>query len=265
MEFETADGRSVAWHVLDNGAEPVHGTLVCTHGNPTWSYIWHEFLALAPEGWRVVAVDQSGMGFSNRGTPRVLAERIDELVAFCEAHTTGPIVMAAHDWGGPVTVGAAARLDCRALVLTNTAVALPDGVKVPPLIAAARSAVRVVCEQTPVFVEGTAQMTGPPAPRRAAGALPQPGPPPRGGRVRRRHPRRPRRPVVDRARGRGRRLRGLRPGRCCWPGAAATPCSTSASWPTSSGGRPTPRCRSSPRPPTSSPSTPRWPRWRGSG
>ena len=160
VEFETTDGRRVEWHVLDNGAEPVHGTLVCTHGNPTWSYIWNEFLALAPEGWRVVAVDQSGMGFSNRGTPRVLAERIDELVAFCEAHTDGPIVMAAHDWGGPVTVGAAARLDCRALVLTNTAVALPDGVKVPPLIAAARSAVRVVCDQTPVFVEGTAQMTG---------------------------------------------------------------------------------------------------------
>ena len=159
VEFETADGRAVSWHVLDNGAEPVHGTLVCTHGNPTWSYIWHEFLALAPEGWRVVAVDQSGMGFSNRGTPRVLSERIDELVAFCQAHTDGPIVMAAHDWGGPITVGAAARLDCRALVLTNTAVALPDGVKVPPLIAAARSAVRVVCEQTPVFVEGTAQMT----------------------------------------------------------------------------------------------------------
>jgi olefin beta-lactone synthetase len=160
VDFTMPDGRGVRWHVLDNGAEPVHGTLVCTHGNPTWSYIWHEFLALAPEGWRVVAVDQSGMGFSTRGTPRVLAERIDELVAFCEAHTTGPVVMAAHDWGGPVTVGAAARLDCRALVLTNTAVALPDGVKVPPLIAAARSAVRVVCEQTPVFVEGTAQMTG---------------------------------------------------------------------------------------------------------
>ena len=70
---------------------------------------------------------------------------------------------------------------------------------------------------------------------------------------------------MDRARGRGRRLRGLRAGRCCWRGAAATPCSTSASWPTSSGGRRTPRCRSSPRPPTSSPSTPRWPRWRGSG
>ncbi len=160
VDVTTPDGRHRSWHVLDNGAEPTKGTLVCTHGNPTWSYIWRDVLRLAPEGWRVVAVDQSGMGFSDRGTPRVLAERIDELVAFCEAHTSGPIVMAAHDWGGPVTIAAAARLDCRALVLTNTAVALPDGVKVPPLIAAARSAARVVCEQTPAFVEGTARMTG---------------------------------------------------------------------------------------------------------
>jgi acyl-CoA synthetase (AMP-forming)/AMP-acid ligase II/pimeloyl-ACP methyl ester carboxylesterase len=159
VDVTTADGRGVSWHILDNGAEPVHGTLVCTHGNPTWSYIWHEVLAQAPEGWRVVAVDQTGMGFSDRGSPRVLAERIDELVAFCEAHTSGPIVMAAHDWGGPITIGAAARLDCRALVLTNTGVALPDGVRMPPLIAAARSAVRVVCERTPLFVEGTARMT----------------------------------------------------------------------------------------------------------
>lgn len=160
VEFATPDGREVRWHVLDNGTEPVRGTLVCTHGNPTWSYIWRDVLAQAPDGWRVVAVDQSGMGFSERGTPRVLAERIDELVAFCEAHTTGPVAMAAHDWGGPVTIGASARLDCRALVLTNTGVALPEGVRMPPLIAAARSAVRVVCQQTPAFVDGTALMTG---------------------------------------------------------------------------------------------------------
>jgi len=159
LEFTGADGGTARWHVLDNGAEPVHGTLVCTHGNPTWSYIWRDVLAQAPEGWRVIAVDQTGMGFSGRGASRVLAERVDELVAFCRTHTSGPIAMAAHDWGGPITIGASARLDCRALVLTNTAVALPDGVRIPPLIAAARSAVRTVCEKTPVFVDGTALMT----------------------------------------------------------------------------------------------------------
>ena len=45
--------------------DPV-GTLLCVHGNPTWSYLWRRLLAAAPPGWRVVAVDQLGMGFSER-------------------------------------------------------------------------------------------------------------------------------------------------------------------------------------------------------
>ena len=42
------------------------GTLLCVHGNPTWSYLWRRLLAAAPPGWRVVAPDQLGMGWSER-------------------------------------------------------------------------------------------------------------------------------------------------------------------------------------------------------
>jgi hypothetical protein len=45
--------------------DPV-GTLLCVHGNPTWSYLWRRLLAAAPPGWRVVAPDQLGMGWSER-------------------------------------------------------------------------------------------------------------------------------------------------------------------------------------------------------
>ena len=37
VDADDADGVRRAWHVLDNGAEPVHGTMLCVHGNPTWS------------------------------------------------------------------------------------------------------------------------------------------------------------------------------------------------------------------------------------
>jgi pimeloyl-ACP methyl ester carboxylesterase len=60
------DGIERTWHVLDNGAEATVATMLCVHGNPTWSYLWRRFLAEAPAGWRVVAVDQLGMGFSER-------------------------------------------------------------------------------------------------------------------------------------------------------------------------------------------------------
>lgn len=69
------------------------------------------------------------------------------------------MVLAAHDWGGPVAVGASGSLEVEALVLANTAVAKPDGVAVPPLINAARRIVDLSCRRTPAFVAGTARMT----------------------------------------------------------------------------------------------------------
>lgn len=156
-----SDGRPVRWHILDSGQEDTtDGTVVCVHGNPTWSYIWRDLLAEKIPGWRIVAVDQTGMGWSERGRPRRLADRIDELVSFCRQEIAGPLVLAAHDWGGPVAVGASGRLEVEALILANTAVAKPDTVAVPPLIAAARSLVDVSCRATPAFVSGTAHMTG---------------------------------------------------------------------------------------------------------
>jgi acyl-CoA synthetase (AMP-forming)/AMP-acid ligase II len=110
-------------------------------------------------GWRVIAVDQTGMGYSSRSRPRRLAERVDELVSFCRNQANGPLVLVAHDWGGPVAVGAAASLDVKALVLANTAVAKPDDVRVPPLIALARRLTDLVCRRTPLFVDGAATMT----------------------------------------------------------------------------------------------------------
>ena len=46
-------GNSQRWHVLDNAAElerlgvtPV-GTVLCVHGNPTWSYLWRRLVSAA--------------------------------------------------------------------------------------------------------------------------------------------------------------------------------------------------------------------------
>ncbi len=153
-----ADGRPVDWHVLDTGAG-THGTIVCVHGNPTWGYLWRDLLETLSPAWRVIAVDQTGMGYSERGRPRVVAERIEELVTFCRQEVKGPLILAAHDWGGPVAVGAAGSLEIDAVILGNTAVAKPVDVKVPPLIAAARSAADLTCRRSPLFVDGTARMT----------------------------------------------------------------------------------------------------------
>ena len=174
------DAGGHTWHVLDNRAEPTAGTLVCVHGNPTWSYLWRRFLASAPPGWRVVAVDQLGMGFSERTpAPRTLAERITDLDAVLDALAIyGPVVVAGHDWGGTVALGWAVshRDRLRAVVLANTAVHQPAGASAPTLIRLARTpALRdAVCRHTPLFVRATSALSRPQLPATIQDALAAP-------------------------------------------------------------------------------------------
>jgi acyl-coenzyme A synthetase/AMP-(fatty) acid ligase/pimeloyl-ACP methyl ester carboxylesterase len=158
VRVDIAHSRTVDWSILDTGTG-VRGTIVCVHGNPTWGYLWRDFLETLNPDWRVIAIDQTGMGWSQRAEPRTLEERTAELVAFCEQHTTGPLVIVAHDWGGPVALGAVSSLDVRAVILGNTGVAKPEQTPMPPLIATARRFVDLACRRTPLFVGGTAAMT----------------------------------------------------------------------------------------------------------
>jgi pimeloyl-ACP methyl ester carboxylesterase len=164
------DGQGVTrtWHVLDNGAQPSAGTMLCVHGNPTWSYLWRRFLASAPAGWRVVAIDHLGMGWSERlPVIRRLAERIDDLDALTRAlGIEGPVVPVAHDWGGPIALGWALRHrpQLTGLVLANTAVHHDRAAAPPALIRLARSEPLrdLVCVRTPVFVRTAALLSRPP-------------------------------------------------------------------------------------------------------
>jgi olefin beta-lactone synthetase len=171
-----ADGVLRTWHVLDNGVVPQAGTLLCLHGNPTWSYLWRRFLASADPGWRVVAVDQLGMGYSERPRlPSSLATRIEDLDTItAELGITGPVVLAAHDWGGPISLGWAQRhLDrITGLILTNTGVTVPQ-TGTPTLIRLARSRVLrgLICVRTATFVRVAAVLSWPPIPPEVRAAL----------------------------------------------------------------------------------------------
>ncbi|RPF28833.1 alpha/beta fold hydrolase [Georgenia muralis] len=169
------------WHLLDNAPSltaPARGVLLCVHGNPTWSYLWRSVLAAgASAGWRVVAVDQLEMGWSERsGAHHRLADRVAQLGRLTD--TLGisgdgepepggalPVVAVGHDWGGVVVSGWAVDhpRELAALVLTNTAVHHDDAVPVPGLLRLARrtavhSAATVL---TPAFLEVTLSLASP--------------------------------------------------------------------------------------------------------
>jgi acyl-CoA synthetase (AMP-forming)/AMP-acid ligase II/pimeloyl-ACP methyl ester carboxylesterase len=177
-----ADGRAHTWHVLDNGVVDPIGTLLCVHGNPTWSYMWRR-LASASTRWRVVAVDALNMGFSDRtGDNRELAGHISDLGAVTAAlEIEGPVVTVAHDWGGPISLGwALAHPDQLAgIILMNTGVARPD-VRIPPLIQAVRTraTLRASCVSSPAFLKGALGLARPPLSKeiRQAYLAPYPNP-----------------------------------------------------------------------------------------
>lgn len=193
-------GTTNTWHVLDNGAElerlgvrPV-GTILCVHGNPTWSYLWRRLLSVATEAatdaaadartdaaststastsaaaWRVIAVDQLEMGFSERtGTSRSLAKRVRDLADFTDAiDLTGPVVTLGHDWGGVVSLGWA--VDHAPLLagvmLLNTAVHQPEGSQIPaPLrLALGAGVLGPATVSTPAFLETTLALAHPSLP-----------------------------------------------------------------------------------------------------
>ncbi len=167
------DGRT--FHVLDNGVAAPSLTLLCVHGNPSWSYLWRHLLSAAPSHVRVIAVDHLDMGFSERtGQFRRLGTRVDDLCALTNAMgIEGPVVTVAHDWGGPISLGWAARHHnlLQGVVLLNTAVHQPDGSPAPRVIRAVRrrGILHRATVDTTAFITGAFEMSNPrtPAPIRA--------------------------------------------------------------------------------------------------
>ncbi len=116
-------------HLIDHGPRTGR-TVFLLHGNPTWSFLWRKVIRRLPE-FRCVAPDLLGLGFSDP-PPRLEehsatrhAEAMTELV---EALDLGDVILVAQDWGGPISMGVAARLPDRisGVVLANTSVIAPD-------------------------------------------------------------------------------------------------------------------------------------------
>lgn len=177
------EGITRQWHYLDTADSLVSadttpvGTVLAVHGNPTWSYLWRTLISESVKSahagdpaWRVIAVDQLDMGFSERtGVHRPLAQRVADLTAFTDAlGLTGPVVSLGHDWGGVVSMGwAVDHPDVLAgVMLLNTAIHHPEGVPIPaPLrLAGARGVLAASTVRTKAFLDTTLALASPALP-----------------------------------------------------------------------------------------------------
>ena len=112
-------------HYVDEGPRDA-STLLFVHGNPTWSYLWRRPIAeLSAQGRRCVAFDHMGFGRSDK-PPQLgrytLQAHIDNALALIDQLDLTDVVLVAHDWGGPVGLGAMLERRDRlaGLVLLNT-------------------------------------------------------------------------------------------------------------------------------------------------
>jgi len=129
-------------HFVDEGdGEPV----LLLHGDPTWGYLWRQFIPALAQHRRCIVPDQMGMGKS--GTPESpypyrLRHHIANLEALLLHLDLQNLTLMLHDWGGPVGLGMATLHPQRIkrLVLMNTwAFASWPGAPFPRLIELIRS------------------------------------------------------------------------------------------------------------------------------
>ena len=110
-------------HYVDEGAgDPV----VLLHGNPTWGFLYREFIPpLVQAGYRVVVPDMIGFGLSEKPV-REHAHSLDghcsNLIALLRQLELNRVTLVCHDWGGPtgLTYAMCHAERVRALVIMST-------------------------------------------------------------------------------------------------------------------------------------------------
>ena len=115
-------------HYVDEGAGAE--TVLCLHGEPTWSYLYRQMIPPLAEKQRVVAPDMVGFGKSDKYGAQddySFQMHYDKLVGLIEALDLRQITLVCQDWGGSLGLTIAANYGERfaRLVVLNTF--LPTG------------------------------------------------------------------------------------------------------------------------------------------
>ena len=100
--FSTAAG--FKQHYVDEG--PRDGEVViCLHGEPTWGYLYRNFIPKLAQAYRVIVPDHMGFGKSETPQDRVytLQTHVENLEKLIDELDLQNITFVCQDWGGPIT------------------------------------------------------------------------------------------------------------------------------------------------------------------
>ncbi len=91
-------------HYVDEG--PHDGEVViCLHGEPTWGYLYRNFIPPLAETYRVIVPDHMGFGKSETPQDReyTLKTHVENLTVLIDELGLNDITFVCQDWGGPIT------------------------------------------------------------------------------------------------------------------------------------------------------------------
>ncbi len=116
-------------HYLDEGEGE---TILCLHGEPSWSFLYRKMIPALSAKHRVIAPDFIGFGKSDKYTTMEeysFQMHRDTLVKFLDNLALGDITLVCQDWGGLVGLRVASELPDRfaRLVIMNTGLPAGDG------------------------------------------------------------------------------------------------------------------------------------------
>ena len=95
-------------HYVDEGSgEPI----ILIHGEPTWSYLYRNFIPPLSRHFRVIAPDHMGFGKSESpaGAEYTLARHAQNLGDLIEELELSDVTLVMQDWGGPIGAVVASR------------------------------------------------------------------------------------------------------------------------------------------------------------
>ena len=120
-------------HYLDEGQGEI---ILCLHGEPSWCYLYRNFIPVLSSSYRVVAPDFIGFGKSDKYTKvkdYTFQMHFDMLVDFIEQTDLTDITVVVQDWGGLLGLSVLGKLPERfaRVVIMNTF--LPIGNRPMPL------------------------------------------------------------------------------------------------------------------------------------
>ena len=98
--------------VVDEGPRDARLTFLLLHGNPTWGYLYREFIRRLSPKYRVIVPDHVGFGRSDKPRdPRwySLERHIKDLGNVLLELRPKRVIPVVQDWGGPIGMGWAVR------------------------------------------------------------------------------------------------------------------------------------------------------------